>query len=71
MKKQYVISFRNVNTKLSQATRYLVETRHGYPVKTLKIGEAAIFETKAKAHEAIAAIGKNNLYHTEVNIILK
>lgn len=71
MRKQYVISFRNQNMRLSQAVRYLLDVRHGYPNKTLDINQAAVFATKAEARTAIVRIGRNNLYNTEVSIIEK
>ncbi|WP_304584822.1 hypothetical protein [Acutalibacter muris] len=71
MKKQYVISFRNTNIRLSQTIRYLVNVQHGRATKTTELSKAMIFSTKATAREAIASISKNNLYNTEVNIILK
>ncbi len=70
MKKQYVITFRNTNIKLSQTLRYLTKVERGYARKTTEITEAARFGTKAAAQDAIASISKNNRYGTEINIVL-
>lgn len=71
MKKQYVVSFRNTNIRLSQTIRYLVDVQRGRANKTTELTAATTFSTKAAARAAIANISKNNLYNTEVNIILK
>ena len=71
MTKQYVISFKNTNPRLSQTTRYLSEIRNDYPYKTSEIEEATVFETKTKAYKAITDINQNNLYHIELNIVSK
>lgn len=69
MKKQYVISFKNQNPRLSQTVRYLVNINHGYAYKTTNTEEAMVFATKGAARKAIASISKNNLHNTECSII--
>jgi hypothetical protein len=70
MKRQYVVTLRNTNQKLSQTLRYLASVNHGYANKSTEIKDAMVFSTKAEARQEICKIGKNNLYHTDVNIIL-
>lgn len=69
MKKQYFVSFKNTNPRLSQTIRYLTTVQNGRPNKTEEINKATVFDTKAAARKAIASINKDDLYHVEVNIV--
>lgn len=69
MKKQYVVTFKNINPRLSQTLRYLTEVKMGYAYKTTEIKDAKVFRTKAEAREEIANIERCNLYHIDVNIV--
>lgn len=68
MKKQYAVIFEHA-TRANYAPRYLTSIINGYPMKTTEINQAATFNTKAAAREAIRTIGKNELYNLNVNVV--
>lgn len=70
MKKQYVITFENPRRK-GYGTHYLTHIVNRYPFQTTDINQAATFGTKAEARNAIRGIRKDDLYNTDVDVVLK